>query len=143
MKALEEIEPFVRKYFKYLAEDFEFEETPSSSQPFIHSIDYFKSNLIVSIRYAYRHDYLEPMIFNKKFPVGSETFKNVNLLWLIVKDNPKYDYRDYDKLMPKQIDLEESVKIIADLFHRYAASFLAAKEWLSWEEIAELYKSRR
>lgn len=128
---LEEVEPVIKKYFKYLVTEFGFKEEPSRTEPFSHVIIYSKLNLRVDIEYAYRHDYISPQIVNldKKRYIGLE--------WILPKyDSNFIDYKKYNELMPRQIGLEESVKIISELFRKYAATLLSGEEWYSWDELA-------
>jgi hypothetical protein len=128
---LEEIEPLIKKYFGYLITEFAFKEEPSRTAPFSHNILYGKLNLKVVVEYAYRHDYITPKIVN------IDKGRSINLEWILKKNDPNFnDYKKYNELMPRQIGLEASVKIIAELFRKYAAKLLSGDEWYSWDELA-------
>ena len=136
MVEIEDIDMLVRKYFKYLIDEFNFVECGSDLVLFVHSIKYCKANLIVEVRYAYRNEFIEPRIYNKNFLLREGVFKDINLPWILIKNNPSYDYKDYIKLMPSEIGLQKSMENIASLFKDQASKFLQGKEWSSWDDIA-------
>ena len=134
---LNTMEQLVRKYFQYLVKEFGFTESGSNTEPFEHTIMYTKLNLIVEIIYGYRNEYIDLRISNKNFSIQRDSYKFIDLTWIMRRNKPDFNLdKNYSDLMPSKVPLEESLKILSDLFKIYAASILNNNEWYSWDEIA-------
>lgn len=96
---------------------------------------YIKSNLLVTVHYNYPNEYLDVFLYretdlNKR--IGADF---VSLEHIMMDKIPSYDYREYKKMMPRAIPIEQSVEKVSKLVEQYAVTYLEGKEWKTWRDI--------
>jgi len=148
----EEIKEITEKYFSFLITDYGYRRITDNNRPFSYEINYTNGDLLVSIEYAYRYDYLNPIIYNLLKPkIEDKTFRidlekvsvaeNFHLEILKFESNTIFGIMyakkhpvDANEVSPKKIGLEESYKIVSEFFKEFGVDFLTGEIWFNlWE----------
>lgn len=137
MTTMEIFSQSVRLHFTYLESEYGFVFQSKESLPFMHYIKYTKSDLMVRIGLAYRHDYIEIFIFNdiyKTEPSSQNIKHSLALTQLIRHANKTYfkDEEEYEKLMPMKVGLELSLTLLASLLKNYGDDILRGEKWIDF-----------
>jgi len=97
---------------------------------------FLKKNLLVVVTYNYSNHFIDIDLYHEtdfSKLIGAETIS----LRHIMKDK-KIDYsylQDYDAIMPSQIPVENSLKILSEYLIKYGHSYLDGSEWKTNRDI--------
>ena len=131
----------VDKHFHYLVANFGFIKMPTQEIPTMHYCPYQKGELLVRLEYSKKNDYIDVFVYNNisKIKPGEQRQDNsVSLTTLMFGSKPGYNFeKDYKSIMPSQIPIENSIRILAEFFLEYATDILSGKKWISWSDITQ------
>ncbi len=122
----------VARDYGFMVEEYGFEYLNTEDIPRQIFVNYRKDELLVIVKYSRTNYYIEVSLYNHvpiQVPPEYQLKSRVMLMSLIYRDNPGFDY---NAIMPKLIQLEESVKQTAALLKNHGAAILAGKEW--WQD---------
>jgi hypothetical protein len=129
----------VYEHFKFLETLFGYKKLQQEESSLHFRISYQKGDIVVEIAFSKKNIYIDVSIYNNVSSFEKLTTRDsknsVDLIHIIHSKNKDLDYKIYNAAMPSKIDLDASLKKLAEWTKDYATNYLEGKEWKGWGEL--------